>query len=181
VAGRILVNEREYDHSRIGAHTVYKPTDHGPIIIDFASREERYSFEGRDEELNFDILNGQTIIKDIRNHISAAVPTRSLLMLFKLKASWDRAYRIDSETADDLEWERGKLIKDYADVIALLDPVHGGTELDFNFIGEKLGDFDFLRECLRKIPETHDAIVKYNRMDQRKVRETIERLLKLTE
>ncbi len=178
---RILVNEREFEHSRIGAHTVYKPTDHGPIIIDFASREERYPFEGRDEELNFDILNGQTILKVIRNHISAAVPTRSLLMLFKLKASWDRAYRIESETADDLEWERGKLIKDYADVIALLDPMFEGTELDFNFLGEKLGDFDFLKGCLRKIPETHDAIVKYNRMDQRKVREIIERLLKLTE
>ncbi|VVB94190.1 Uncharacterised protein [uncultured archaeon] len=70
---------------------------------------------------------------------------------------------------------------DYADVIALLDPIPGGTELDFNFLGEKLNDFDFLRECLRKIPETHDAIVKYSRMDQQKVRETIERLLKLTE
>ncbi len=99
---RILVKESEYDHFRIGTHTVYKPTDYGPIIIDFASREERYPFEGRDEELNFDILNGQTILKVIRNHISAAVPTRSLLMLFKLKASWDRAYRIDSEKADDL-------------------------------------------------------------------------------
>ena len=80
-----------------------------------------------------------------------------------------------------MEWERGKLIKDNADVIALLDPIHGGTELDFNFLGEKLEDFDFMKECLRKIPETHDAIVKYNRMDQRKVRETIDRLLRLTE
>jgi len=162
-------------------HTVYGPTEHGPITIDFAGREERYPFEGRDEELNFDILNGQTIMKIIRNRISIAIPTRSLLMLFKLKASWDRAYRIDSETADDPEWERGKLIKDYADVIALLDPMFGGTEIGPNFLGEKFSDFDFLRECLRKIPETHDAIVKYNRMDQRKVRETIERLLKLTQ
>ncbi len=80
---RILVKESEYDHFRIGTHTVYKPTDYGPIIIDFASREERYPFEGRDEELNFDILNGQTILKVIRNHISAAVPTRSLLMLLR--------------------------------------------------------------------------------------------------
>ena len=131
--------------------------------------------------MNFDILNGQTILKVIRNRISVAVPTRSLLMLFKLKASWDRAYRIDSETADDLEWERGKLIKDSADIIALLDPKYGGTEIDTNFLGEKLGEFDFLEECLRKIPETYDAIMKYNRMDQRTVRETIERLLKLIE
>ena len=93
---RILVNEREYDHFRIGTHTVYKPTDYGPIIIDFASREERYPFEGRDDELNFDILNGQTVMKVIRNRISVAVPTRSLLMLFKLKASWGQGipYRL---------------------------------------------------------------------------------------
>lgn len=32
---RILVKEREYDHFRIGTHTVYKPTDYGPIIIDY--------------------------------------------------------------------------------------------------------------------------------------------------
>jgi hypothetical protein len=178
---RILVKERKYYHSRIGTHTVYKPTDHGPIIIDFAGREERYPFEGRDEELNFDILNGQTILKVLRNRISVAVPTRSLLMLFKLKASWDRAYRKNSETSDDLEWERGKLIKDYADIIALLDPIHGGTELDFNFLGEKLTKFDFLKDCLRKVPENRDAIEKYHGMDQKKVRDTIERLLQLIE
>ena len=72
---RILVNEREYDHFRIGTHTVYKQTEHGPIIIDFASREERYPFEGRDNELNFDILNGQTVLKVIRNRFPVAVPT----------------------------------------------------------------------------------------------------------
>src|SRR5665648_184507 len=87
----ILAMEREYEHSRRGAHTVYKQTDYGPIIIDFASREEKYKFEGKDIELNFNNLNGQTVIKEIRNRIHAAVPTRSLLMLFKLKASWDRA------------------------------------------------------------------------------------------
>ncbi|KAB2947591.1 MAG: hypothetical protein F9K14_03540 [Candidatus Methanoperedens sp.] len=177
----ILHDEREYDHYRIGVHTVYKQTDYGPIIIDFASRDEHYPFEGRVEELNFDIPNGQTIIQNVRNQIFAAVPTRSLLMLFKLKASWDRAYRLNSETSTDPEWEHGKLIKDYADIIALIDPMHGGRELDFDFLGEKLTEFDFLRGCLRIIPENLDAIGKYGRMDQRAVRETIERLLQLTE
>ncbi len=177
----ILHNDRGYDHFRIGTHTVYKTTDYGPIIIDFAGREEHYPFEGRNEELNFDIVNGQTNMRDIRSRVSTAVPTRSLLILFKLKASWDRAYRIDSETTDDPSWENGKLIKDYADIIALLDPSYGGTEIELNFLGDMLDDFDFLRECLRRIPENHDALGKYNRMDQRTVRETIERLLQLTE
>lgn len=177
----ILAKEREYEHSRIGTHTVYKQTDYGPIIIDFASREERYIFEGKDIELNFDSLNGQTVIKEIRNRLPAAVPTRSLLMLFKLKASWDRAYRIDSESAEDCEWERGKLVKDYADILALLDPTHGGTDVDFNFLGDKLHEFDFLKECLRIIPKNYDAIGKYNRMDENTVSMTIERLLQLIE
>ncbi|VVB85067.1 Uncharacterised protein [uncultured archaeon] len=177
----ILNRKRDYDHDRIGFHTVYKQTDYGPIIIDFASRDEHYPFDGRVEELNFDILNRQTIIQNVRNHVFAAVPTRSLLMLFKLKATWDRSLRLNSETSPDPDWEHGKLIKDYADIIALLDPLHGGNEIDFDFLGEKLNEFDFLKECLRIIPENRDAIEKYNRMDQRRVRERVEQLLQLTE
>lgn len=109
----LIASERGYDHYRIpGVHTVYKPTDYGQsIIIDFGNRDECYEFEGRDEELNFDSLNGQTTIKEIRG-LPIPVPARSLLLLFKLKASWNRAYRIEEETSDDMFREQGKLIKD---------------------------------------------------------------------
>jgi hypothetical protein len=173
----ILRTEREYEHYRREVHTVYKPTANGEIIIDFASREEHYKFEGRDEELNFSILEGQTIIKTIRNRISAAIPTRSLLLLFKLKAAWDRSYRLKSETSYDLDWEHGKLVKDYADIIALLDPMRGGTELDLNFLGDNLNEFHLLKECLKKIPENRDAIAKYNGIDSQSIRTTIGLLL----
>lgn len=159
----LLLTERGYRHYRIEVHTAYKHTDYGPILIDFGNRDEHYRFEGRDKDLNFDLLNGNTIIKMIRGGIPAHVPTRSLLLLLKLKASWDRAYRIESGKSDDPEWEHGKLIKDYADVIALLDPMHGGAEIDLNFLGEKLNEFDFLKDCLRIIPENNDAVEKYNR------------------
>lgn len=177
---RFLVNERRYRHDRTAVHTVYKPTTYGPIRIDFGNRYESYRFEGRDEELNFDILDGQTVLKEIRGGISGAVPTRSLLLLFKLKAAWDRAYRIDSETSDDSNWEQGKLIKDYADILALIDPNHGGTELDLNFLGEKLINLDFLSECLENISENHDALEKYRQMDYETARDTIRQLLSLT-
>ncbi len=178
---RFLIKEREYRHHRIpGIHTVYKPTDYGQsVIIDFGNRDEHYRFEGRDEELNFDSLNGQIIEKDIRSGIAACVPTRSLLLLFKLKASWDRAYRIENETSDDIDRERGKLIKDYADIIALIDPSQGGREIEINFLGEKLEDFYFLRDCLRRIPENRDAVEMYNGMSQEAVRDNIMRLLSL--
>jgi hypothetical protein len=177
-----LRTQREFTYHRIlhGVKTVSKTTEYGDIIIDFSSKYAHNKFEGRNEQLNFDTLNDQTITKATISGVFAAVPTRSLLMLFKLKASWDRSYRLNSETSTEPDWERGKLIKDYADIIALLDPNHGGTEIDLNFLGDKLNEFDFLRECLRRIPENHDAIGKYNRMDQRIVRETIDRLLQLT-
>jgi hypothetical protein len=176
----LIATERGYDHYRIpGVHTVYKPTDYGQsIIIDFGNRDEHYKFEGRDEELNFDCLNGQTIIKEIRG-LLIPVPSRSLLLLYKLKASWDRAYRIEGETSDDMFREQGKLIKDYGDIIALIDPLHGGRDIDTGFLGEKLVDFYFLDECLRRIPENRDAVGMYNGMSQEAVRNNIMRLLSL--
>ncbi len=92
---------------------------------------------------------------------------------------WDRAYRIENEISDDIYREQGKLIKDYADIIALIDPAHGGRELETNFLGEKFEDFYFLKDCLRIIPENRDAVVMYDGMNQEAVRENIVRLLSL--
>lgn len=184
---QVLKRDRGYESYRIpgGINTVSKPTGEREIreiIIDLILRE-KMEFKGRDLYLDFDIQKEHTEVREIRGGISAIVPKRSMLIILKLKASWDRSYRLNSETSIDPEWERGKLIKDYADIIALLDPMpmRGAGEVDFNFLGEKLNEFDFLRECLRRIPENHDAIGKYSRMDRRTVRETIERLLQLTE
>jgi hypothetical protein len=181
---QFLKRERGYDSYRIpgGINTVSKPTgdrEIREIIIDFIPRE-RMKFEGRDLYIDFDIQKEHTEVREIRGGISAAVPKRSMLIILKLKASWDRSFRLNSKTSTDTDWERGKLVKDYADIIAVLDTSYGGTEIDLNFLGDKLDEFDFLSECLRRIPENHDAIGKYNRMDQRTVRETIERLLQLT-
>jgi len=107
------------------------------------------------------------------------VPTRSILLLFKLKASWDRANRIEEETSEDIFLEQGKLIKDYADIIALIDPAYGGRDIDTGFFGEKLVDFYFLKECLRKIHENRDSVGMYNGMSQEAVRYNIMVLLSL--
>ncbi len=181
---QVLKQERDYESYTIPGkiNTVSKPTGNKnirEIIIDFILRE-RLNFEGQYIDLDFDITNEHTEVRIIRGGISAVVPKRSMLLLLKLKASWDRSYRLNSETSIDPEWEHGKLVKDYADIIALLDPSYGGTEIDLNFLGDKLNEYDFLRECLRRIPENHDAIRKYNGMDQRMVGETIKRLLQLT-
>ena len=176
----ILKAERGYESHQIYEkfNTVMKPTASGDIIIDFISREGM-SFEGREDLLDFDIPQEQTTIKEIRGGISALVPTRGMLLLLKLKAAWDRSYRIKNDTAEDIEWERGKLVKDYADIIALIDPAHGGTEIEIDLLGENLSKFSFLKKCLENVPDNLDAIEKYGRMEQDDVRDTIELLLSL--
>lgn len=178
----IIHTNRKFTHYRIiyGVKTVSKPTEYGDIIIDFGSKYKQYKFEGRDETLNFDFLNGQTILKEIRGGVPVFIPTRSLLLLFKLKAAWDRAYRLDSGTSNEPDWEQGKLIKDYADIFALIDHNHGGEELDLSFLGEKLNFLNFLRGFLENIPENHDALRKYGQMDRETAMRTVRRLLSLT-
>ncbi len=175
-----LRKEMGYTHYRLyGVSSVAKATPAGKIIIDFASREVHYPFEGRSEELNFDILDGHTAEKKLRGKVSVNVPERSLLLLFKLKACWDREYRIKQGTSHDFEWEQGKLTKDYADVLSLLDPAHGGRDLNLEFLGKQFTVFEFLKPCLGNIPDRYDGLEKYGRLDSKDAMEIVETLLAL--
>jgi hypothetical protein len=175
-----LRKERGYTHYRLpGVSSVAKATPAGKIIIDFASKEGHFLFAGRSEELNFDTLDGHTVEKKLRGKVSVNVPERSLLLLFKLKACWDREYRIRHGTSHDLEWEQGKLTKDYADVLSLLDPAHGGRDLNLEFLGRQFTVFEFLKGCLGNIPDRYDGIDKYGKLDSEDAKEIVETLLAL--
>ncbi|MFA6362691.1 hypothetical protein [Methanoregula sp.] len=153
----------------------------GEIIIDFIRRNERNCFEGRDEPCPMNLLNGRTIQKEISPGFSVTLPERSLLMILKLKAAWDRAYRIEEHTSDREDWEKGKLRKDRADILSLIDPQAGGTELDFMFLEEMLHRYPFLRETLVIIPDDRDALQMYTRMNRNVAQDAIENVLRLIE
>lgn len=177
---RILFRNRGYERMRSPlVNTVYKLTQYDQkIIIDFASKSD-HTFEGINSKLNMNILNGNTQKKMIRESVSATIPSRTLLMLFKLKAVWDRKYRIDHKTTNIIEFEKSKIVKDHADIIALLDPEKGGHEIDSTFLGEKLEQFDFLRDIIKDIPTKLDGIKMYGGMDKKQVDYTINNLFSL--
>ena len=178
---RFLRQERGFAIERYPMipNTVYKPTPYGNIEIDFASRQDTSCFEGREEQCDFNLVDGRTIKKRLPEGTVVIVPTRALLLLFKLKAFWDRSYRLSNGTSPRPEYEQGKIEKDIADIIALLNSSIGYDDLDLQFLGEKLHEYPFLMEKLESIPERSDAIAKYGRLSQDEVRMIIKRLLPL--
>lgn len=151
----------------------------GDILIDFMYREEICRFEGREEQCPFSLLDGRTEAREIGRGFSVIVPEQTLLLIFKLKAAWDRLFRLQNGRSSNVEWEKAKLSKDRADILSLIDPNVRGTEIDIQYLGERLHEYRFLEETLRKISDDIEAIRFYSRMNQENVRYSIERLLQL--
>ena len=171
-----LVSTRGFTHQRNDDDTkrVQKVTEDGkPIIIDFGTRERPDPFEGRNDVLRYDILDGRTEPKDVGKGLSIPVPRREVLLIFKLKATWDREHRIVNDSSHDIEWEKGKLRKDHADILALLDPKAGGQNVDLYSLGEFFDRFSFLIHCLEKTARDTDAITWYSRMNGTEVERVI--------
>ena len=161
--------------------SVQKLTEAGPIIIDFATSQKPYPFEGiEDIFMDLHIIEKNIEIRKIRGSTEMAVPNRATLLVLKLKAIWDRQYRIEHDRCDDLLWETGKVVKDRADVLALLDPEHEGRELDIYVLGKLLRNYPFLERSLISVYETNEGIEKYGRISQSFARDIIEQLLSLT-
>jgi len=79
----------------------------------------------------------------------------------------------------DEVWEEGKLVKDYADILALIDPAHGGHEFDIEFLGEHLNRYESLRGCIEHLPQVNAAQERYARMDRADVQRVCEDLLSI--
>jgi len=153
--------------------TVYRESPpHGHIILDFATQESTYPFEGYpDRPFTLDILTGNTIMKPVRGSIAMTVPNRATLLFLKLKAAWDRKYRIDHANSFDEQWETGKMVKDCADILALIDLKAGGQEIDLEILGTRISQFSFLKELIHQIPEIDPARKRYDeRMSMQTIR-----------
>jgi hypothetical protein len=173
--GRLTGNDGYTPHIQYPSDTVKKVTPHGEIILDIIYRETPYPFEGDPEiPFTFSILTGNTVFRNIRGGAGIPVPNRSILVLLKLKAAWDRSYRLTSQRSNDPSRERGKMIKDYADVLALIDPAHGGREIDLEILGAQISRYGFLKEFILRIPNIDGVREWYHRMAQQDIKRLCE-------
>ena len=159
-----LIESRGYERRRdplSGIKYICKDfTTHGVVEIDFGSREGFNNFEGREEELPLSLISDFTEFRSLER-LKVPVPTRSFLLLMKMKAAWDRNWRLNNNRSRDPGWERGKLIKDYSDILALIDPKSGGATLDLNLLGSQINRLSFLKDVLERTIKSIDAAKKY--------------------
>jgi len=151
------------------------------IIIDFGNRDHLDPFEGTDQTMDYSILDGRTIEREIAPGRTFIVPERTLLIVFKLKAAWDRRQRLLNGASHDPEWERGKLLKDRGDLLALLDPTRGGYDVRIDLLGRDLDRWPFLKGTLFDTLIDNDALKWYGRMGSDTVRDLSDRLGSLLE
>ncbi|MEA2034748.1 MAG: hypothetical protein U9N40_04555 [Euryarchaeota archaeon] len=148
---------------------IEKNTDEGAIIIDFIPKGRDNPFEGDTNPFNFSIIDDHVIQKSIRNACKIYVPTRTILLFLKLKAAWDRNYRIKHNTSQDPDWDKSKLIKDNADILSLLDPEFGGMDIDLDELGTLFERYPFLTQTLFKIKDNSESRERYKRLEKTEI------------
>lgn len=164
-----LRNERDYSRKRRhrdGWHGATKDLGElGTIVVDIGSFERRYPLEGRDESLDFSLALDHHVTTRIAG-TRFRIPTRSLLLLYKAKAAWDRTYRLANDISPPSpSRDEAKLVKDRADILALSDP-SVDAPLDLSFLAAQLGRLDVLVDVLREGPEDPAAVERYGGLSQ---------------
>jgi hypothetical protein len=117
------------------------------------------------------------------------IPTKPLLTLYKIKAARDRAYDLRTKgtimEAAKAERLRGKLTKDRADIIALLDPQPKNyiikEDFDIEVFHRLIEQFDlgFTLETLTELPKYNDSIQLYNStINSKQIQKWIKKIIK---
>jgi len=142
--------------------------------------------EDTSKKLSYSLAAEKRFQREVRLEEDAVcyVPSKPLLLLYKIKAARDRDHDLKTrgtiiDTAK-MEWLRGKLTKDRADMLAILDPNPR------RFIVEELFDANTFRELVRRLkleftlttitelPRYRDSIRLYDpTLEEKQVKEWI--------
>lgn len=177
-----LIRERGFekykDPSSMGVGVVQITPQGRPIHIDFGSLAGYDTFEGTAGRLSMVDLLGSTTVERPGGWW-VPLPSRSALLLMKLKAAWDRQWRLDHGTSRDPVRENEKVVKDLADILALIDSVEEGPSLDLDLLGNWFDEHPQLRGVLDQTAVDRRGFDFYDR-DVATVRNKVNNIIELT-
>ena len=131
----------------------------GKIYVDFIGK--RIPFEGKSGytlDSRRHLSTGKHVL--LRNRVRVQVPLITELWIYKLKAAWDRSFRLGNGSSNDAEWENGKLSKDFNDIVALIDAKEA---LDPTAVQRCFAEFPFLGEIIYRLKEDASLFSSYTR------------------
>ncbi len=148
------------------------------IHIDFATLDGHDTFEGTGERISMnELVSSARVIRP--GGWWLPLPDRNALLIMKLKAAWDRQWRLEMEKSEDAGRDEEKLIKDLADILAIIDSEADTAPLDIDIIGRYLNDHPQLRGVLERVVVDRRGYDFYDR-DAGPVRRKVENVLALT-
>jgi len=157
----VIQNGRVIGYMEIGACTFEDPKS-GNFHED-SNKQLKYSLTAKKQH--------QKEVK-LEEDAICIIPSKPLLLLYKIKAARDRAYDLKTggtimEPAK-LERLRGKVTKDRADLLALLDPnpskniVEENFDIDAFYSLVKEFNLEFTLTTITELPRYRDSIQLYN-------------------
>ena len=154
--------EKYKDPSSVGIGVVLVTPQDRPIHIDFATLDGHDTFEGTGERLLMGDLIGPSTVERPGGWW-VPLPSRTALLVMKLKAAWDRQWRLDNGRSRDPDREREKVVKDLADILALVDVGDEGPPLDIDLLGGRFEQHPQLRDVLEGAAEDRRGFDFYDR------------------
>ena len=147
--------------------------------------------ENPDKQLPYSLTAREQYRRRVKLNEDAVcyIPSKPLLLLYKIKAVRDRIYDLRTKGAlaepAKVERLRGKITKDRADIIALLDPNPGKCLVKESFDAEafhslvKRFELEFALTTLRELPKYRDAIQLYNsNLDVKQIEKWIKTIIR---
>jgi hypothetical protein len=148
-----------------------------PVRIDFAYVSGEDPFEGRGDTLPMGLVVANSSVVEVGGWM-IPLPSRTMLMVLKAKAAWDRRWRLDNGRSTDPSLEAEKLAKDGADIMAIADSFEAAEPAGIGLMGSVLERYPFLEDVLRGVGDDPREVDTYGR-DPGTARQGIARMLEL--
>lgn len=157
----------------------------GNMEIDACSYEQdlKYFHENHEKMLPYDLCDLYHNRLKLPEASEIIIPTKTLLLLFKIKALRDRKYDYDNNpllSPQRRNWLSDKIIKDASDIISLLDPNPASfiltDSIDIEIFRNIMSDFDirFILITFRDILNMDASLTLYRSIDKNVVERWIQ-------
>lgn len=175
-----LYMERGYTKYRneVGLNRLCKQINSDVIELDFVPQAQR--FECYHDKIVYLRDTSSTEHIQTKEMGDLLVPNKAILLGMKIKAAWDRTCKLNQESSAKNEYLEEKIIKDFGDIIALLDiNITKPYTMDLNYLSKNIFSLSYLRKFMENVTEEELSEPGYRGKAGKECRSIIDNLLSI--